>query len=93
MGSAELSLKREPISVVGDNSGADRSMEGHELDELLTVDEVAALLKVSGSGVYEHTRKRGTPPSGRLPHVKVGEYVRFKPRAVREFAARLSTIA
>ena len=93
MASAELSLKRGAIGVVGDHSGTDRSMEGHELDELLTVDEVAALLKVSKSWVYEHTRKRGTPRSGRLPHVKVGKYVRFEPRAVREFVARLSTIA
>jgi excisionase family DNA binding protein len=70
-----------------------RRMARHELDELLTVDEVATLLKVSRSWVYEHTRKRGTPRSGRLPHVKIGKYVRFEPRAVREFVARLSTIA
>jgi excisionase family DNA binding protein len=93
MASAELSLKREAIGVVGDNSGTDRSMEPHELDELLTVDEVAALLKVSRSWIYEHTRKRGTPRSSRLPHVKIGKYVRFEPRAVREFVARLSRIA
>ena len=72
MASAELSLKRGAIGVVDDHSGTDRSMEGHQLDELLTVDEVAALLKVSRSWVYEHTRKRGTPRSGRLTHVKVG---------------------
>ena len=93
MASAELSLKRGAIGVVDDHSGTDRSMEGHQLDEVLTVDEVAALLKVSRSWVYEHTRKRGTPRSGRLTHVKVGKYVRFEPRAVREFVARLSTIA
>ena len=33
---------------------------GNQLQELLTVDEVAALLKVSRSWVYEHTRRRGT---------------------------------
>jgi excisionase family DNA binding protein len=59
-----------------------------DLHELLTVDEVAALLKVSRSWVYEHTRARGTPRSERLPHIKVGKYVRFDPRAVREFLER-----
>jgi excisionase family DNA binding protein len=59
-----------------------------ELHELLTVDEVAALLKVSRSWVYEHTRSRSTPRSERLPHVKIGKYVRFDPRAVRAFLER-----
>jgi excisionase family DNA binding protein len=58
------------------------------LYELLTVDEVAALLKVSKSWVYEHTRARGTPRSERLPHVKIGKYVRFDPRLVRAFLDR-----
>ena len=31
--------------------------------ELLTVDDVAALLKVSKSWVYEHTRSRSAPQS------------------------------
>ena len=35
--------------------------------ELLTVDEVAALLKVSKSWVYEHTRSRGVPRADRFP--------------------------
>ena len=61
------------------------SAADHELHELLTVDEVAALLKVSRSWVYEHTRSRGTPRSERLPHMKVGKYVRFDARAVRAF--------
>jgi excisionase family DNA binding protein len=61
---------------------------GQDLHELLTVDEVAALLKVSRSWVYEHTRSRGTPRSERLPHMKIGKYVRFDPRAVRAFLER-----
>jgi excisionase family DNA binding protein len=59
-----------------------------DLHELLTVDEVAALLKVSRSWVYEHTRSRGTVRSERLPHIKVGKYVRFEPRALRAFLER-----
>ena len=37
-----------------------------ELHELLTVEEVAALLKVSKSWVYEHTRSRTVAPAERL---------------------------
>jgi excisionase family DNA binding protein len=56
-----------------------------DLHELLTVEDVAALLKVSKSWVYEHTRSRSIPRSERLPYVKVGKYVRFEPRALRAF--------
>ena len=56
-----------------------------ELHELLTVEDVAALLKVSKNWVYEHTRSRGTPRSERLPYLKIGKYLRFEGRAVRAF--------
>ena len=92
MASAEVGLKPQVVDVLDDDLATARGL-GVELHELLTVDEVAALLKVSRNWVYEHTRKRSTPRSGRLPHVKVGKYVRFEPRAVREFLARLSRIA
>lgn len=59
-----------------------------DLHELLTVEEVAALLKVSKSWVYEHTRSRGIPRSERLPHLKLGKYVRFDADAVRAFLDR-----
>ena len=55
------------------------------LEDLLTVHDVAALLKVTPSWVYEHTRGRGAPQSDRLPHVKIGKYVRFEARALRAF--------
>ena len=58
------------------------------LFELLTVAEVAALLQVSKGWVYEHTRCRGTPRSERIPHIKIGKYVRFDPRLVRAFLER-----
>ena len=64
-----------------------------ELHELLTVEDVAALLKVSRSWVYEHTRSRGTARAERLPYIKIGKYKRFDPRAVREFLLRRSKIA
>jgi excisionase family DNA binding protein len=63
-----------------------------ELHELWTVDEVAALLKVSRSWVYEHTRAR-VSRTDRLPFVKIGKYVRFQPRAVGDFLAKRSRIA
>jgi len=59
-----------------------------ELHELLTVDEVAALLKVGRSWVYERTRSRKTDRGLRLPHLKVGKYLRFDPAAVRRFLAK-----
>ena len=59
-----------------------------DLNELLTVDEVAALLKVSRSWVYEHSRSKQTARPDRLPHIKIGKYVRFEPRAVRAFLQR-----
>ena len=62
------------------------------LEELMTVADVAALLKVSTSWVYEHTRApRGMPHSDRLPHVKIGKYVRFDPFLVRAFLDRQTT--
>jgi excisionase family DNA binding protein len=63
-------------------------VDSSALLELLTVDEVAKLLKVSKSWVYEHTRNRATPRSEQLPHIKLGKYVRFDPSAIRAFLGR-----
>ena len=43
-------------------------------EALLTVHEVAELLRVPASWVYERTRRRGAE---RLPHLKIGKYLRF----------------
>ena len=73
------------------NSGSGREHDDDaDLQEILTVEEVAALLKVSKSWVYEHTRSRGTPRSERLPYIKVGKYVRFDARALRAFIQKKS---
>jgi excisionase family DNA binding protein len=69
-----------------------RREDADDLQELLTVDEVAALLKVSRSWVYEHTRSRAVPRSERLPYLKVGKYVRFDARLVREFLVKRTRI-
>ena len=42
--------------------------------ELLTVADIAALLKVPVSWVYGRTRRRG---ADRIPHFKLGKYLRF----------------
>ena len=47
--------------------------------ELLTVQEIAALLKVPVSWVYGHLRKRCTD---RLPAYRLGKYWRFRPEEV-----------
>ncbi len=59
------------------------SAEGWE--ELLTVDDIAAMLKVPKSWVYERTRRRG---KDRLPFLKLGKYVRFEEGAVKAYLER-----
>ena len=54
----------------------------HDLDEPWTPQEVAEFLKVKLTTVYEHCRGRSVHP---IPHFKVGKYLRFDPRAVKEW--------
>ena len=61
------------------------AIDPDELHELLTVDDVAAVLKVSKSWVYEHTRSGRRPRAEQLPHIKLGKYVRFEAQTVRMF--------
>jgi excisionase family DNA binding protein len=60
---------------------------GEITEELLTVSEVAAALKVPVSWVYERTRRSGTD---QIPHFKMGKYLRFRWTAVREWLDSLS---
>jgi excisionase family DNA binding protein len=53
-----------------------------QADELMTVSEIATFLKVPVSWVYERTRRRGIE---RLPHVKLGKYLRFSMPEVKEW--------
>lgn len=43
--------------------------------ELLTIEELAATLKVKKSWIYGQTRRRA---EDRIPQVRVGKYLRFK---------------
>jgi excisionase family DNA binding protein len=50
--------------------------------ELLTVSEIAQALKVPVSWVYDRTRFRGAQ---RMPHIKLGKYLRFELAEVRSW--------
>jgi excisionase family DNA binding protein len=50
--------------------------------KLMTVAEIARVLHVEVSWVYERTRRRGRD---RIPHIKLGKYLRFEIAAVREW--------
>ena len=54
-------------------------------NELLTVEELADRLKVPASWIYRQTRSRGR---NRLPHLKIGKYLRFEETAVQSWLAR-----
>jgi excisionase family DNA binding protein len=54
-------------------------METH-FDEVMTVSEIAAFLKVPVSWVYERTRRTGIE---KIPHVKLGKYLRFSASEVK----------
>jgi len=45
------------------------------MDNLLTIDEMAAVLKVPPSWLYSRTRIKGADS---IPHLKVGKYCRFE---------------
>ena len=57
-----------------------------EPEALLTVPEVAELLRVPVSWVYERTRRRGIE---RLPHIKIGKYLRFRFTEVQTYLETL----
>ena len=57
-----------------------------ETERLLTVHDVAELLRVPVSWVYERTRRRG---SERLPHLKIGKYLRFRLHEVESYLEAL----
>ncbi len=59
-------------------------MDDH--DELLTVKEVARLLKVPSSWVYERCRPGTLDP---LPHIKLGKYLRFSRGEVLNYLEKL----
>ncbi len=63
-----------------------RSLDCTSRDELLTANDVARMLKVPVSWVYERTRRRGFD---RLPHFKLGKYLRFSAQAVLDWLQKV----
>jgi excisionase family DNA binding protein len=85
-------MKRSPYAVtLANHESGPSTPERAELQthQLLTVHDVAALLHVPVSWVYEHTR-RGVPDA--LPVVKVGKYVRFRPADLWHYIDRKSRV-
>ena len=60
--------------------------ESSSAADLLTVEEIATILRVPKSWVYERTRRRGLE---RLPHLKLGKYLRFRLCEVEGFPEKL----
>jgi excisionase family DNA binding protein len=52
-------------------------------ESLLTADEVAELLRVTRGWIYAETR------AGRIPHLRLGRYVRYRESAIHEWMAQL----
>ncbi|HZT69088.1 MAG TPA: helix-turn-helix domain-containing protein [Terriglobia bacterium] len=78
-----------PTSFMTENSLASDKRLGEfrtEPERLLTVREVAELLSVPRTWVYERTRQRGV---NRLPHLKMGKYVRFRLSDVQAYLETL----
>lgn len=57
--------------------------------ELMTVEDVARFLRVPESWVYEHARRRRID---RLPHYKIGKYLRFAEREIVEWLQQIRGI-
>ena len=53
---------------------------------LLTVNEVAEILQVPVSWVYEHTRGRSLD---QLPYLKIGKYLRFRLPDIEQYLEQL----
>jgi excisionase family DNA binding protein len=72
-----------PVSILNDKDGT----QPHSCpsDELLTVQEVAEILRVPISWVYHRTRKRSLE---RLPGIRLGKYWRFRQGDIIEWLRR-----
>jgi excisionase family DNA binding protein len=68
----------------GGGPSIDREAKSEELKEekLLNIHEMAAVLQVPRSWIYDKTRQKGENP---IPVLRVGKYLRFKPEAVIEW--------
>ncbi len=58
-------------------------------EKLLTVDQVSEILQVPPTWVYKHTKRRAAE---RLPHIKLGKYIRFRESEIISFLERLRRV-
>ena len=65
-------------------AGRDSPRVSAQPERLLTVSDVAAMLKVPVSWVYEHTRPEYQNP---LPCLKLGKYLRFSASDIADYLA------
>ncbi len=80
--SAEEQAQRNVVQKTGDFRGLKITGDAHAL---LTVEEVAELLKVPVSWVYERTRLRS---ANRIPGFRLGKYWRFRELDVQAWLER-----
>ena len=66
-----------------DGTESDRAFQDFTNAALLTVDEVAHVLRVPRSWVYSHLEM--------LPTIRLGRYVRFRRSEIDEFLSRRGT--
>lgn len=57
-------------------------MNIYENTEYMNINEVAEFLKVPRTWIYKHTMKGC---KNKIPHYKLGKYLRFVPREVSEW--------
>jgi len=59
------------------------------MDRLLTTEELSKVLNVPKSWIYDRTRKSGPE---RIPHFKVGKYIRFSESEVMSYLQSKSAV-
>lgn len=78
-----------PTDSLEDRENSQDHSTSEVLGEFLTVAEIAAALKVPVSWIYERSRRRGRD---RIPHFKLGKYLRFHPAKVRAWLETLEEL-
>jgi hypothetical protein len=73
-------IAKNALNFWGETRGRMELIDGNS--DLMTVEETARVLHVPISWVYGRTRRRGKE---RIPHVKLGKYLRFELAAIRNW--------
>lgn len=58
------------------------------MEGLINVKELATLLKVPVSWIYDRTRNGGPE---KIPHYKIGKYIRFSPAQIATYLDRIKS--